>query len=301
MALSHRGRVTPSARRIDSAPAGPLSVIRITDGHDARLADYAGVREPARLRARGLFIAEGRFVVRRLLGVRRITVRSLLLNDAALNGLASVIDNADPVPDVYVASPDVIEAATGFNMHRGCLALADRPADVSIEAVLSTSAFVVVLERVADPDNVGSVFRSAEAFDVDAVLVSPGCCDPFYRKAIRTSSGALLVVPCGAAAPWPDALDRLRASGFVIAALTPDVSATDIGMFVGTAHACGRLAVVLGTEGHGLTAEALARSDVQLRIPMTGAIDSLNIATAAGIALHRLHEARRRTSTGHHP
>ncbi|MDA1184083.1 MAG: RNA methyltransferase [Acidobacteria bacterium] len=271
-----------------------MSIIRIDDGHDPRLADYAGVREPARLRDRGLFIAEGRFVVRRLLGIRRITMKSLLLNDAALNALADAIDHANPSPDVYVASPDVIEAATGFNMHRGCLALAERPADVLIDAVLSTSEFVVVLERVADPDNVGSVFRSAEAFGVDAVLVSPGCCDPFYRKAIRTSSGALLVVPCAAAAPWPDALDRLRASGFVVAALTPEVSAIDIGVFVGTADARGRLAVVLGTEGHGLTAEALARADVQLRIPMAGEIDSLNIATAAGIALHRLHECRRR-------
>ena len=99
---------------------------------------------------------------------------------------------------------------------------------------------------------------------------------------------------CAAAAPWPDALDRLRASGFVVAALTPEVSAIDIGVFVGTADARGRLAVVLGTEGHGLTAEALARADVQLRIPMAGEIDSLNIATAAGIALHRLHECRRR-------
>ena len=270
-----------------------MSPIRIEDGADPRLADYAGVREPARLRERGLLIAEGRFVVRRLLGVRRITVRSLLLNDAALNGLAGVIDAADPSPDVYVASPEVIEAATGFNMHRGCLALAERPADLSIESLLSTSACVVVLERVADADNIGSVFRSAEAFGVDAVLVSPGCCDPFYRKAIRTSSGALFAVLWAAAAPWPDALDRLRASGFVIAALTPDASATDIGVFVGTADACGRVGVVLGTEGHGLTAEALARSDVRLRIPMAGAIDSLNIATAAGIALHRLHERRR--------
>ena len=137
------------------------------------------------------------------------------------------------------------------------------------------------------------MFRSAEAFGVDAVLLSPGCCDPFYRKAIRTSSGAALVVPFAAATPWPDALDRLRTGGFVIAATTPDDGAMDIGEFVGTAAARGRVAVLLGTEGHGLTAEALARADVRLRIPMSGALDSLNIATAAGIALHRLHEVRR--------
>jgi len=269
-----------------------MHVIRIEDGHDLRLADYAGVREPALLRARGLLIAEGRFVVRRLFDSGRIKARSLLLNDAALNGLADLLARTDTGCEVYVASADVITAATGFNMHRGCLALAERPAELSIGAVLAASQLVTVLERVVDPDNVGSVFRSAEAFGVDAVLLSPGCCDPFYRKAIRTSSGAALVVPAAPAAPWPDALDLLRASGFVIAAMTPDDGAVDIGTFAGTMAARGRIATLLGTEGHGLTAEALARADIRLRIPMSGGLDSLNIATAAGIVLHRLHEVR---------
>lgn len=269
-----------------------MQIIRIEDGTDARLAHYAGVRDPALLRGSGLLIAEGRFVVRRLLALRRITTRSLLLNDAALKGLEDVLAETERDLDVYVASPDVITAATGFNMHRGCLTLAERPADMAMEIVLSSAQCVVVLERVVDPDNVGSVFRSAEAFGVDAVLLSPGCCDPFYRKAIRTSSGAALVVPCAEAAPWPDVVDTLRARGFVIVAMTPDGAATDIGRFVGAAAARGRVAVLLGTEGQGLTDEALALADVRLRIPMSGALDSLNIATAAGIALHRLHEVR---------
>ncbi len=269
-----------------------MSVIRIEDGHDPRLADYAGVREPALLEARGLLIAEGRFVVRRLLGSTRIRTRSLLVNDAALNGLGDVLDPAAATYDVYVASPGAITVATGFNMHRGCLAIAERPAEVPLEAALVAGDLVAVLERVVDPDNVGSVFRSSEAFGVDAVLLSPGTGDPFYRKAIRTSSGAALVVPFAIAAPWPDALDRLRTAGFTIVATTPDGAAMDIGQFVGTAAARGRVAVLLGTEGHGLTADALARADVLVRIPMTGALDSLNIATATGIALHRLHEAR---------
>jgi tRNA G18 (ribose-2'-O)-methylase SpoU len=269
-----------------------MHIIRIQNGDDARLAEYAGVREPALLRERGLLIAEGRFFVRRLLESGRITVRSLLLNDAALQGLSDLVDGVEASGDVYVASAEVIAAATGFHMHHGCLAVAERPADRSMEAVIATSQFVVVLERVVDADNVGSVFRSAEAFGLDAALLSPGCCDPFYRKAIRTSSGAALVVPFAPAAPWPDALDLMRATGFVIAAMTPDDAAIDIGKFVGAAAARGRIAVLLGTEGHGLSAEALARADVRLRIPMSGALDSLNIATAAGIALHRLHEAR---------
>jgi tRNA G18 (ribose-2'-O)-methylase SpoU len=268
-----------------------MNVIRIDDGRDVRLADYAGVREPALLRQRGLLIAEGRFVVRRLLEAPRMRVRSLLVNAAALSGLQDVLERVNASCDVYVAPPDVITIATGFNMHRGCLAVAERPVDVSLETVLATSHFVAVLERVVDPDNVGAVFRAAEAFGVDALLLSPGCCDPFYRKAIRTSSGAALVVP-SVAAPWPDTLDRLRAAGVVVAATTPDDAAMDIGTFVNSAEARGRIAVLLGTEGHGLTPEALARADVRLRIPMSGALDSLNIAMAAGIVLHRLHEAR---------
>lgn len=266
--------------------------IRIEEGHDPRLAHYAGVREPALLRDEGLLIAEGRFVVRRLLDARRLRVRSLLVNEAAFGSLADAFDRVDPGLDVYVASPEVITTATGFNMHRGCLALAERPAELSIDSVLSSSSFVAVLERVVDPDNIGSVFRCAEAFGVDAVLLSPGCGDPFYRKAIRTSSGAALVVPFSAAAPWPGALDQLHAAGFTVMAMTPDADALDIGDVVRTSAALGRIAVLLGTEGDGLTAEALGCADLRVRIPMSGAIDSLNIATAAGITLHRLHEAR---------
>jgi tRNA G18 (ribose-2'-O)-methylase SpoU len=269
-----------------------VTVIRIEDGHDPRLADYAGVRDPARLRDRGLFIAEGRFVVRRLLAAARVATQSLLLNEAALAGLADVLDDVEPGCPIYVASPAVIETATGFNMHRGCLAVAARPREVPLETALATADVVVVLERVVDPDNVGSVLRSAEAFGVGAVLLSPGTSDPFYRKAIRTSSGAAFVVTCAAAEPWPGALDRIRGAGFVVVGATPDETAVDVGAFVGTTAARGRIAVLLGTEGQGLTADALARTDVRVRIPMSGALDSLNIATAAGILLHRLHEVR---------
>ena len=274
-----------------------MPIIRIEDGHDARLADYAGVREPALLRQRGLLIAEGRFVVQRLFDSGRVRVRSLLVNDAALNALGDRFAGGSTTYPVYVASPAVIATATGFTMHRGCLALAERPADLPFEALLAASQLVVVLERVVDPDNVGSVFRCAEAFGADAVLLSPGCCDPFYRKAIRTSSGAALVVPFATATPWPDVLDHLRARGFFVVATTPSCGSVDVGAFVGTASAAGRLAVLLGTEGHGLTPEALGRTDARLRIAMSGALDSLNIATAAGIVLHRLHEVRRPTST----
>jgi tRNA G18 (ribose-2'-O)-methylase SpoU len=266
--------------------------IRIEDGRDPRLADYAGVRDPALLVARGLLIAEGRFVVRRLLQSRRIVCRSLLLNDAALEAFEDVVPSLQADVDVFVATPAVITSATGFDMHRGCLALAERPAPTPIEALLTAAHVLVVLERVADPDNVGAVFRCAEAFGADAVLVSAGCADPFYRKGIRTSSGAALVVPFAAAEPWPEALDALRAAGFLVVATTPDASAEDIGAFVGTPAVHQRIAVLLGTEGKGLTPAAIARADVRVRIPMAGALDSLNVATTAGIVLHRIADAR---------
>lgn len=273
-----------------------MSLVRIDDGHDARLSDYAGVRAPALLIERGLLIAEGRFVVRRLLESQRIAAKSLLLNDASLKWFTETLAGLNSDIEVYVAAADVITAATGFNMHRGCLGVAVRPAALSVEALLGSSQRVVVLERVVDADNVGSVFRAAEAFGIDAILLSAGCADPFYRKAIRTSAGAAMVVPFAAGVACPEALDQLRARGFVIAALTPSSSAVNIGDFVSTGDATGPLAVLLGSEGHGLSDDALARADVRLKIPMSGAIDSLNIATAAGIALHRLYEARRERS-----
>jgi tRNA G18 (ribose-2'-O)-methylase SpoU len=276
--------------------------IRIDDAGDPRLADYVGVREPALVRDRGLVLIEGRFVVRRLLAAGTVQFVSLLLNDAAFRSLADVLDDVDERVPVYLAPPAILAGVTGFNIHRGCLAVAERPPEISIEALSPGATFVVILERVIDTDNVGVVFRNAEAFGVDAVLLSPGGGDPFYRKAIRTSSGATLMVPSGQAAPWPDVLEALGAAGFTTVALAPDAGGLAIGEFVTMPRARGRVALLLGTEGEGLSAAALARADVRVTIPMCqqrgrigSALDSLNIATAAGIALHRLHEVRTRT------
>lgn len=267
--------------------------IVVDDARDPRLTDYAGVRAPELLRERGLAIAEGRLVVRRLLQSRRVAFRSFLLNHAAWTALRDVLDEAAAGIPIYVASPQVIIGATGFDLHRGCLAVVERPASTPLAATLAASGFVVVLERVVDPDNVGSVFRNAEAFGADAVLLSPGCGDPLYRKALRTSSGAALMVPFGPAEPWPEALAQLQAAGFLVAAMTPAADAIEIGDFASTGAARGRIALLFGTEGAGLSADALSVADVRLRIPIRPAVDSLNVATAAGITLHRVDEARR--------
>lgn len=270
-----------------------MNLIRIDDSADPRLGDYVGVRDPLLVKQRGLFIAESRLVVRRLLDAKRFTVKSLLLHDASAAGLADVLSLDSIAADVFVAPLEVIRAVSGYNLHRGCLAVAERPENRAFDDVVSATDFVVVLERISDADNIGSIFRSAEALGADAILLSPGCCDPFYRKAVRTSAGATLMVPFADAEPWPDALDRLRARGFTVAALTPAADAINIGEFVETPAARGKVALLLGTEGQGLTPEAFAHADVRLTIPMTGAADSLNVGVAAGIAIQRLREARR--------
>lgn len=284
-----------------------MNILAIDSGDDPRLADYIGVRDPARLTERGLLCAEGRFVVRRLLEHQRIVFKSLLLNQAAFDSLHADIERYAPQADVFLIASSSFVAATGFTIHRGCLALAERPAAMAMPAVTSSSRFVVALERVVDADNVGSIFRNAEAFGVEAVVLSPGCCDPFYRKAIRTSSGATCVVPHASAESWAHSLDELRAAGFILAATTPEPDAVPIAEFANSTQARGRIAVLFGTEGHGLSEETLALADVRVRIPMSGAtfgcgssraeqcrgaLDSLNVATAAGIVLQRISEAR---------
>lgn len=240
-------------------------------------------------------------MVRRLVEDGRVRFRSLLLNDAAFASLRDVVDALDETVDVFVSPAHVIADVAGFNIHRGCLAVAERPAPQPMDALIAASRFVVALERVVDADNVGSVFRNAEAFGVDAVFLSPGCCDPLYRKAIRTSSGATLMVPFATADPWPDALDRLAAAGFTILAMTTDANAVRLGDVVSRAIAMQPVAVLLGTEGHGLTEAAQSRSHVSVHIPISPSLDSLNIATAAGITLHRLQEVRLSAVAGESP
>ena len=261
----------------------------VDDPQDPRLHDFRAVPDPILFRRRGLFVAESRFVVRELLVHPRLVTRSLLATPAALASLRDLLDEGtlDTLP-VYVAPPPVLKQVTGFRVHRGCLAIGERPppaTDADLPA-LATARLVVVLEQVGNPDNVGSIFRNAAAFGARCVLLSPGCCDPLYRKAIRTSIGATLRVPYGEIPDWPDGLDRLRAHGYTTVALAPDRGADDLHALA--AAPPWRTALVLGAEGAGLSDEAAARADRQVRIPIADGVDSLNVATAAGIALYVL-------------
>jgi tRNA G18 (ribose-2'-O)-methylase SpoU len=258
---------------------------------DPRLADYRHVPDPELLRRGDVFVAEGRLVVRALLQASPLRTRSVLLTENAFRGLADVIEPRLADVPVFVVPAGTIEALTGFNIHRGCLAIGERPARLAVSRLVATQPAprrLVVLERIGNADNIGGIFRNAAAFGVDAVVLGPGCCDPLYRKAIRVSMGAALRIPFYHADDWIADLDSLRASGVALAALTPGGNAGDIARYAATLPPDARVGVLAGSEGTGLSQDALAHSDVSILIPMAPGTDSLNVATATGIALHAL-------------
>jgi tRNA G18 (ribose-2'-O)-methylase SpoU len=264
-----------------------MSVERVTHLDDRRLEEYRNIRDAELLRHRGLYMAEGRRVVERLLDLagHGHRVKSLLLNDASLAGLEHRLSQLADVP-VYLCSNDVLASIVGFNLHRGCLALAERPPDRDVADVVKRAEVLVVLEGVADPDNVGGVFRNADAFGA-GVLLNPACCDPLYRKAIRTSMGSTLRVPYARLPIWPSDLAALKAAGFTLMALTPGDHAIDLARCP-PRRARQKVVLLVGNEGSGLTPEAEAMADICVRIPMRPGVDSLNLATATGIALYHL-------------
>lgn len=208
-------------------------------------------------------------------------VESLLVNDASYRALEGSLSRVPQDVPVYICDADEFTAITGFNLHRGCLALAERPMDRVLGDVARLADLLLVLEGVTDADNVGSAFRNAAAFGANVVL-NEACCDPLYRKAIRTSMGSVLRTPYARSRDWPRDLAVLKHEGFTIVALTPREDAADLS----TCPRRQRMALLVGSEGPGLTAAAHAMADVCVRIPIRADVDSLNLATATGIALH---------------
>ncbi len=265
-----------------------MPIVYIDQLDDPRLEDYRNVPDPVLLRKRGLFVAESRFVVRELLSHQHLNTRSVLATPTAYDSLRDLLtDRADNLA-VYVASHQFLQNIVGFNVHRGCLAIGERPAPVTDRTLpaLTTGRLAVVLERVSNPDNVGSIFRNAAAFDANGVLLSPGCGDPLYRKAIRTSLGATLRIPYGEVDDWPEGLTRLQELGFATMGMTLDPDAVELNAIV--ADTPTPIALLFGTEGTGLSDEAAALLDYRVRIPIADNVDSLNVATASGIALYSL-------------
>lgn len=268
-----------------------MSVVCIAGPDDPRVAEYRHVPDPELVRARGLFVAEGRAVVQRALEGARFRVLSVLLSDAALGALGSWIDGLPSDVPVYVCETRHFEHITGYNIHRGCLALFHRGAPLEVGAVISGARTIVVLDGVSNADNVGGVFRNVAGFGADAVLLGPTCCDPLYRKAVRTSMAATLRVPFARLAAteyaWPDVLATLRECGFTLVALTPRQPAQDLDEFAARPRPP-KLALIVGGEGAGLSPEVEAAADHRVCIRIRKAIDSLNLSVAAGIALSRL-------------
>jgi tRNA G18 (ribose-2'-O)-methylase SpoU len=274
-----------------------LVVEHIDSLSDSRLDDYRDVRDKHLLRGRSLFIVEGRENVRRLIRDSSHEPRSLLLSKPAFEAMADFLAQLPDEVPVFVGSREVVSTIAGFDLHRGCLAAVEwKPSaePTSLLAARGEDALVVVLEGLTNPDNVGGVFRNAMALGVDAVLLCPRCCDPLYRKSIRVSMGAALCVPTARFDSLPDGLEELRAAGYRIVALHPGDDAEEIGTPGWTEHVrkLSRIALVLGTEGDGLSAEALARCDERHRVAMVQGFDSLNVATACAVALHHLFVAR---------
>ena len=183
-----------------------MAVERVEGATDSRIAAYRDVRDADLVRVRGLFVAEGRLVVRRVIEDPRYRVESILVNDAALNDLESTAKGLAGEVPVFVTDADGLARIAGYDVHRGCLALVHRPPPLPVDELLAQAETLVVMEGVTNADNVGGVFRNAAAFGAGGVLLSPTCCDPFYRKAIRTSMAAVLHVPFARAddGDWPD-------------------------------------------------------------------------------------------------
>lgn len=254
----------------------------VADADDPRLADFRDLavadRRPDRPGGRGLVIAEGVVVVRRLLG-SPYRPRALLGVAPRIADLAGDLHGHD-VP-CYVASAEVMARVVGFHLNRGVLATADRAPVRELPALLASTQHLAVLEGVGDHENLGALFRNAAALGIGGVLLGARCSDPLYRRSVRVSMGHVLRVPFAPLPRWPSSLDDLRAAGFRVAALTPSPDAVPVAE-AGLAR--GRTALLVGAEGSGLTAAALAAADVAVRIPMAPGVDSLNVATAAAIA-----------------
>lgn len=264
------------------------TLIEISDPSDPRLDAYRELSNRERPARAGRFVAESAPVIQELVSSARYPVESVLLTPRRLEN-ATWVAQLPAETTVYVASDNLLQAVAGFPVHRGCLALGIRSAAPAIEQVLRSDMLtVVVLDGVADPDNVGSIFRSGFALGADAVLLGATCADPLYRKAIRTSMGTVFRLPHAGFHSTPDAVQALRDRNFRVAALTPRASAQPLADFAATLGDRTPVALLVGNEGLGLGDEALQAADVSVRIPMRGDADSLNVHVATAVALAQL-------------
>ncbi|AGL15779.1 RNA methyltransferase [Actinoplanes sp. N902-109] len=257
----------------------------ITDPDDERIADYRALTD-VELRTKweppnGLFIAEGDLVIQRALrgGYR---LRSVLVDEKRVSQLTEL----PPDAVMYAGAPPVLEAITGFHVHRGVLASFHRRPLPELPELLAGARRLAVLEGLNTHTNLGALFRSAAALGIDAIVLSPDCADPLYRRSVRVSMGEVFAIPYAKSTAWPETLDTIRTAGFTLLAMTPGPGTIPLADLSPAQRE--RPALLLGAEGPGLTRRALAASDVHVAIPMHHGVDSLNVATAAAIAFYEL-------------
>jgi tRNA G18 (ribose-2'-O)-methylase SpoU len=265
------------------------TLIEIDDPADPRLADFRDLRD-VQLRQsleaeNGLFLAEGEKVVRRAVGAG-YGVRSFLMAPRWVESLGDVLEQTDA--PCYVMSEATVEQLTGFHVHRGALASLTRAPLRSVDDVLNGARTVAVLEDVVDHTNVGAIFRCAAGLGVDAVLLSPRCADPLYRRSIKVAMGAVFAVPWTRLPDWYSAIDDLEGRGFTTVALSLEPDSVPLRDAVAGVD---RLALLLGSEGHGLSPRWSQGADRRAIIEMAAGVDSLNVAAAAAVACY---EAARR-------
>lgn len=270
-----------------------MRVQRIASLDLPELADFTSLTDVALRRMlepeRGLYLAESPKVIERALAAGH-RPRSVLVLEQWLPQMEQLLDGFDEVT-VYVGESSQLEALTGFHLHRGALASMHRPAPTDPGELLRDSRRLVVLEDLADHTNVGAIFRSVAALGADGVLLSPGCADPLYRRAVRVSMGAVLQVPWARLPHWREAGPMIREAGYELAAFALRDDAEDLAEFVQSPP--NRLALMFGTEGEGLTRRALASATRCVTIPMEHGVDSLNVSTAAALALWAVRTADR--------
>jgi tRNA G18 (ribose-2'-O)-methylase SpoU len=304
-------------------------LVEIDAADDPRLADYRDLRD-VELRKHleaehGLFLAEGEKVVRRAV-LGGYTPRSFLMAPRWVEGLSDVLDRSDA--PCYVVSEALAEQVTGFHVHRGALASLERRPLPSLDEVLDGARSVLVLENLVDHANIGAMFqveqvgaaldgvvdreargrriailedlvdhanvgaafRNAAALGIDAVVLSPRCADPLYRRAIKVSMGATLQLPWTRLEPWPQGLQKLREAGYLIAGMALSDDAVALDELAGALDQ--NIAIMFGSEGHGLSRRALQLCDKVVKIPMSAGIDSLNVAAASAVAFYATRPAQ---------
>jgi len=273
----------------------------LTDVADERLDGFRDLRDPDLRRSReqrdGLFVAEGTTVVGRLVrsSYRCVAVAVVPDQEAALVEALAGVDGLEAVP-LLVVDRAVLDAVAGFPVHRGVLALGARRPVAGLGAIDPATRTVVVLEDCNDHENMGAIARSARALGAEALVLSPRCADPLYRRCVRVSMGEVLRLPVVVGAVWPAALGELQRMGFTVLAMTPATDAVDLDDVVVAPD--DRVAVLLGAEGPGLSAAAQAAADLRVRIPIAAGVDSLNVGHAAAVALHHVAAARRGGASG---